>query len=204
MSSNCGPVSCAPSISGRAALVAALRELLEVPVTWRPALPANYRTEHRPEGLTIVPGPATASWEWLIGPGTVTVRTRSPEAAPGDVIFTGSAAGLITAKRKEDDGDDDVEYLACELVLLGQDTRNPGNGRYLLLYSREDPTIPRELGLWLAANAEITLDDQIPELRPAAWADRRDLARSRPLTPPAAAGRPPARPSRAGRCSSSS
>jgi hypothetical protein len=142
----------------RAALTASLRELLEVPVTWRPALPADYRAEHGPEGLVVVPGAGPAA-EWLIGPGTVTVRARAAGTAPGDVIFTGRAAELTAAVREEDDD----EYLACELFLLGEDGREPGSGRYLVMRERADPTVPRELALWLAAAAEITLDDQIPE-----------------------------------------
>lgn len=33
--------------------------------------------------------------------------------------------------------------------------------RYVLPYSRGDPTVRRELGLWLADNARIAFDDQI-------------------------------------------
>jgi hypothetical protein len=142
----------------RAALTVSLRELLAVPVTWRPALPAGYRTEHCPEGLVVVPGEGAAA-EWLIGPGTVTVRARSAGTVPGDVIFTGCAAELTASVRAEDDD----EYLACELVLRGEDGPEPGGGRYLLLRERADPTVPRELALWLVTAAEITLDDQIPE-----------------------------------------
>jgi hypothetical protein len=140
----------------RAALTARLRELLEVPVTWRAALPAGYRTEDSPDGLVVVPG-VGAEQEWLIRPGTVTVRARSEGTAPGDAIFTGHAAELAAVDREEDDN----EYLACELVLRGEDRREPDNGRYLLMRVRDDPTLPRELALWLVASAEITLDDQI-------------------------------------------
>jgi hypothetical protein len=144
----------------RAALAGALRELLELPAhtTWQPALPAGYVVQDRPEGTAVVPSPHPTATEWLIGPGTVSVLERTAESDPG-VIFAGSAAELTASQHHDDDGDPD--YLVCQLALLGEDRRQPGSGRCVLLETQSDPSIPREAGMWLAAHAEIAFHDRI-------------------------------------------
>jgi hypothetical protein len=145
----------------RAALAADLRRLLETPaeLTWQPALPAGFSAEQRPEGLVIAATGRSA--DWLAGEGAVTVREHQPDSPPR-VIFTGYAAELTAGPDAEDDESDDV---ICRLTLLGEqdDQAEPGGHRHLLLYSRNDPTVPREFGLWLAGHARITFDDQITE-----------------------------------------
>jgi len=143
----------------RAALAGTLRGVLGLPAQamWRPALPAGFTSERGPEGVTVVRPGEGLQEAWLIESGTVTVREGPAGSAPG-VTFVGNAAEL-TAVPDDDDGDD----FTCQLVLLGEDTHEPGRGRYVLLSSRNDPTGPRELGLWLATNAHIPFDDQIGE-----------------------------------------
>jgi len=141
----------------RAALAGALRGALGLPAgaTWRPALPAGFTSEQGPEGVIVVPAAEGPPAAWLVAPGTVTVREGRPGSEPS-VIFAGNAAELTATP----DGEGELD---CQLVLLGEDTREPGRDRYVLLSSRNDPTGPREAGLWLAANARIPFDDQITE-----------------------------------------
>jgi len=143
----------------RAALAGVLRGMLGLPAQamWRPALPAGFTSEHGPEGVIVV-RPAEGPQEaWLVASGTVTVREGLPGSAPG-AAFVGNAAELTAAP-----DDDDNDELTCQLVLLGEDTNEPHRDRYVLLSSHNDPTGPRELGLWLATNAHIPFDDQIAE-----------------------------------------
>lgn len=44
--------------------------------------PANYHTEHRPEGLVVAPSTGMGA-EWVIGQATITVRARSQGTASG-------------------------------------------------------------------------------------------------------------------------
>ena len=143
----------------RAALASALRGVLGLPaqVMWRPALPAGFTSGHGPEGVIVVRPAGGPHEAWLIASGTATVRKDPAGSAPG-LTFVGNAAELTAAP-----GDDDNNEFICQLVLLGEDTREPGRDRYVLLSSRDDPTGPRELGLWLATNAHIPFDDQIAE-----------------------------------------
>jgi hypothetical protein len=124
--------------------------------TWRPALPAGFASERGPEGIVIVPGPATAQrqTEWLVTSGTGTVCERLPGSEPS-VIFAGIAAELTATPGKGDEDDELICQPSCSARTCGR--------RYLLLRSHNDPTVPRELGLWLASNAQITLDDQITQ-----------------------------------------
>jgi hypothetical protein len=143
----------------RAALAGTLRRVLGLPAQamWRPALPAGFTSEHGPEGVIVVRPAEGAQEAWVIASGMVSVREGLDGSAPG-VTFAGNAAELTAAP-----DDDDNDGLTCQLALLGADTREPGPDRYVLLSSRNDPTGPRELGLWLAANAHIPFDDQIAE-----------------------------------------
>jgi hypothetical protein len=136
-----------------------LRGVLGLPAQamWRPALPAGFTSEHAPEGVIVVRPAEGAQEAWVIASGMVTVR-EGPDGSALGVTFAGNAAELTAAPE-----DDDNEELTCQLALLGEDTREPGRDRYVLLSSRNDPTGSRELGLWLAANARIPFDDRIAE-----------------------------------------